>query len=112
MEERELNIGNWYNYLGRPTRIKNRTELYKAIEDAKNEALTPIPLDEAWLRDFEFEKAQNGWWDKHEIFQIIYEDGIFLAYWHGAILCKLEYVHRLQNLYYELSDEELIRKQK
>lgn len=111
MEANELRLGNWVYENGIITEV-DYGRMSMAYEYTQHDDFEPIPLNEDWLVDLEFDKALNGYWDKSECFNVKIEDGIFLAYWHGTILCRLDHVHRLQNLYFELMDEELIRKQK
>lgn len=69
----------------------------------------PIPLTEEWLEKFGFEK--NGLYDYS------LPDMSFLVYWDKAnriYLCSrcgekipLKYVHKLQNLYFVVKEEEL-----
>jgi hypothetical protein len=66
----------------------------------------PIPLTEEWLEKFGFEKytfdmsvaPQYRW--KNRL--IVVRDGCFVDY---ALSVQLKYVHKLQNLYFELGEE-------
>ena len=72
----------------------------------------PIPLTEQWLKDFGF-KQEHNWFVKYEgkfQFQISISDkGIQVEIHHfGFITVDIEYVHELQNLYFVLTNKELI----
>ena len=84
--------------------------------------LSPIPLTNEWYLRLGFENDQiNGWKinitknainprfifiDSEDRLNVVDSDGygIVIAY-------HVKYVHRLQNLYYTLTEEELIRKE-
>lgn len=78
--------------------------------------IAPIPLSEEWLIKFRGEKndeeGQNDYWlgPMH----IIIKDGVY--YWanieeYFSSAVPIAFVHRLQNLYYELYDSELTIKE-
>lgn len=73
------------------------------------EHLKPIPLTEEWLVEFGFEN-----WDKTR-WQIVGKISIATwgegyLYFSGPLHVNIFYVHQLQNLYFALTGEELVRK--
>jgi hypothetical protein len=129
MESKELRIGN---YISRPDlgchtyRIEQILELglkvkttgpIKVICDYKD--LIPIQLTEQWLIDFGFSRID----------EIVSRDYVYTIYFGGTefelflnpkngkirfrnspIEIEVKYVHRLQNLYSTITEEELIIK--
>jgi len=70
-------------------------------------AFEPIPLTPEWLKRFGFEEYRhikdgivfdNSWLRINES---------MVAYWRGAYIDKLKYVHQLQNLFFCLCGKEL-----
>jgi hypothetical protein len=113
MKASELRIGNFYDHNGFVNEVNPNT-----IEEAwiaERSWIKPIPLTEVWLWNFGFEKTE---WDNFNSFRrtignndyaiILYSDGNCEV--GDIITCKIEYVHQLQNLYFALTGEELIRK--
>lgn len=73
------------------------------------ENFKPIPLTEEWLLSFGFEQNGDISYKLRETgFVILVYGGIFK---HNVTGKEFKYVHKLQNFYYELKDEELIHKQ-
>jgi hypothetical protein len=83
-------------YLGLTEKLKNYPVDFNEIE--------PIPLTEEWLLKFGFvkDKTDNTYYKgDFEILLPVYFK------WKGSIIKPKKYVHKLQNLYYELENEEL-----
>ena len=104
MKANELRIGSYYNYDGNPIKLdggflamylQNDTDLY----------LEPIPLNEKWLLDFGYVKAQNYFMNQGHTIWLC--NDLFMCDKNGIIL---KHVHRLQILYFELNEIELIKK--
>ena len=82
----------------------------------------PIPLTEQWLLDFGFNQSIEGQWYIHfdEMCLTIYEDlPQYIVEIHdmemdksSIFLKSIQYVHQLQNLYFALTQEELILKER
>ena len=108
MEVKELRIGNYLMYDG--YFIKSYS-VYGFINIIKNiDNYEPIPLTEEWLVKFGFLL------DLHHHRRLTYslnrittymQDGIF---WCDILwdCLEIKYVHQLQNLYFALTNEELI----
>lgn len=115
MEAKELRIGNFIKDIKNPERHANVFRLScgnehqitysysKAFEHTpkdKND-LQGIPLTEDWLLKLGFEKKEDC--------EGYFKDGILFL--NGLITVvqkvKCEYVHRLQNLYFALTGQEL-----
>jgi hypothetical protein len=96
----ELRIGNYMDWRQFGSVKVNKTMLYRyqGFDDAK-----PIPLSEYWLLKFGFKK--HGRFFKKSNLKITFRDCWRFEY--GGLIVKIEYVHRLQNLYFELKNEEL-----
>ena len=80
--------------------------------------INPIPLTEEWLIKFGFNR--HGFHFNLNYFQIIYENGNEFSYEYRFsgiefnnlyIKNSINYVHQLQNLYFDLTGEELEIKQ-
>lgn len=65
----------------------------------------PIPLTEEWFVKFGFEKTSLHYFKKDGI--IILSEDDFFECLLGSVVVKLQYVHQLQNLYFNLTGEEL-----
>lgn len=118
--EKELRIGNWINdHEGIPRQVAysgqtigldigdGATQKYQhdPIISGDINTLAYIPLDEDWLLSFGFKKRKKLW-HFHIHFRIGIDDNMNL-YLDGTHWIKLEYVHRLQNLYFSLCEKEL-----
>jgi hypothetical protein len=120
MKSNELRIGNLYNQFGNIESVN--WAILKTLEEAPIEQIwcKPIPLTEEWLLKFGFElnsdegdckfyeKGKYGirWVDGDEFYFYLimnYRD----EYW---ILKEIYDVHKLQNIWLDLTDEELTMK--
>ena len=72
------------------------------IDDIK-----PIPLTEQRLKDFGFRKYSSTQYDKDDFWSIKYEGE--RGFYSNQLECYIKYVHQLQNLYFALTDKELIK---
>lgn len=74
--------------------------------------MSPIPSTEQWLLKFGFETDRYTFWKNgNKKIQIgFFKDGFFLI-WKGSLQDrfgkKLEYIHQIQNAWFELTGEEL-----
>ena len=122
MNEKELRIGNWVRSVkfNVPVQVE-LSDFYNLCansDGAYNDPPTdkmfaPIPLDEAWLLDFGFTRIGDCF-TKGQINVEIFKDKVETMVFRSAYGFEVEgckFVHKLQNLYFELSDEELTRKQ-
>ena len=122
MVAEELRIGNWVKYYGlkaHPSQVTSITEDefwsggYKVSDVTGNtaiDALEPIPITEQWLLEFGAREINHEW----------NIGNLWIAYnkrfrcWNLHLIDQplkpIEYIHQLQNLYYALTGEELIRK--
>ncbi len=120
MKLSDLRVGNWYMSVkfGVPVRctLEDFYELYVLADGATSDPpidqiFEPLPLTEDRVRSFGFEphgiRRDYYLWYIHDtrlLFQMIdREDGF--VYEHRVVL---EYVHELQDLYRDLTNEELI----
>ena len=108
MDYKDVRIGNWINEQGLHLQVGMiNSEVLKTSE--------PIPLTEDWLIRFGFDKhirtkgnnpianySDNKWNFIDE-----YVDGTFFI---DDIGMEIKYVHKLQNLIYETSGQELVLK--
>lgn len=128
MNAKELRIGNLINYLGEPTVVASisqseEKEELSYISTQKsgintNFSYRPISLSEEWLLKFGFDYTDDG---ENEYMSLIrghhtkiissdYSVKFSKVWLHTEIpYTKREYlyVHQLQNLYFELTGEEL-----
>lgn len=127
MDARELRIGNWihdpiYNktdfqiemFLGRdyfqPLCVDPDEELTLQLSECK-----PIKLTEEWLFKFGFEKAERNYYTKQfnsdkRIMIKMHEERSHVMLRSDDLslgIYGLDYVHKLQNLYFALTGEEL-----
>jgi hypothetical protein len=127
MDVKELRIGNWIQSRGYERQVRevytNRVLITKTphltlnyIEEKTGihiKSIEPIPLTEEWLIKYGFKYDGHTYYskkiDKDTQFSIIVDIGREKGYLVniGIKLIKLDYVHKLQNLYFELRDEEL-----
>lgn len=118
MNIRELRIGNLVKYKDTSPQIKViEIEWYFFAEDHYIKNSTPIPISEEWLIKlgfvyiFEFDEYQylGSTWFKIQHDNLI--DGK-RDYWfdrENLSSIRIKYVHQLQNLYFALTGEELIK---
>lgn len=125
MKANELRIGNWVNLYGDDCRIQTlgmwvHTET--TVDEAPIESVKPIPLTEEWLLKFGFEVYSEYDFKNYRL-----PDGFFISMWMkdkpvagfeergvcywGDNYVPVRYVHRLQNLYFELTGTALELKQ-
>lgn len=109
MKANELRIGNLV-YLVDKEKIWEILDGHEIDECNENPLVQPIPTTEEWLLDFGFEKMHDGnFWNKklcirkdRDLFYALYEQGRIY----------IQHVHKLQNLYLDFTDEELIKRDK
>jgi hypothetical protein len=121
MEAKELRIGN-YVYL--PINDNEQFQVEQSDFCSDNiadysvvEFCKPIPLTEEWLLKFgatktPYEDDSNDYYCviRHDYFSVFHEEGF--AYLDICeVIIKLEYVHKLQNIWYALTGEELTTKE-
>ena len=115
MKATELRIGNYVNYIFKTLSIDAPEYKIKNGADIQlhqsNNLYKPIPLTEQWLKDFGFIKNfvenDEGRYDDYEFNEFHIHglgDDIFIF-----LTRRIKYVHRLQNLYFALTGEELIK---
>lgn len=83
--------------------------------DGTQEEFRPIPLTEEWLLKFGFENKLNEytnlWVKKNNWFHFEYDQDekkwFCIMTSGGRTITDIEYVHKLQNLYFSLTGEEL-----
>jgi hypothetical protein len=123
MKANELRIGNLiFNDFGEVEPIYGVDEkgiLTKVEENGWSMCFKPkpIPLTEEWLLKFGFEHIKNNWYN---IFAVNNTFNVYLFSDNEGFrveivsqsITVLKYVHQLQNLYFALTGEELIIKQK
>ena len=119
MEAKELRIGNYVNFKFHKDSggIKKVEVFLSDIENLihggnRSKYYEPIPLTEDWLVKFGFKKGvvklgcQEYWIDG--VLGVYKMVGSYPHFAHGAINdIKLKHVHKLQNLYFALTNEEL-----
>ena len=126
MDAKELRIGNYVNWVGRSEEaiIMNGCDfdiVYVNLEDneIENKRFKPILLNEDWLLKFGFIHAHTCWYEKGLLdtecwfltFNITSGGKVTLSTDRDEhFLRTIEYVHQLQNLYFALTQKELIIK--
>jgi hypothetical protein len=115
MQAEELRIGNYLlhdGYFIKSYSVDGFINIIKNIDKYE-----PIPLTEEWLARFGFtryyEKSNSFVNRTHSNFMVLeyYEDTCFFTGDEGVNMSTdLKYVHQLQNLYFALTQKELIIK--
>jgi hypothetical protein len=127
MQASELRIGNsieneYLNVdLGMDVWIVVKVDyhiLYDLVH-GESKKYRPMVLTEQWLLDFGFRKYNNVWVlpdfienDFVRFHFTIYNEGKRYTYNSAEFPVELQYVHRLQDLFYALTGEELTLKEK
>lgn len=124
MKASELRIGNLITFKNRDS---SDTEMFVEVGDLfrieqDENGYNPIKLTEEWLLKFGFEKQFKNMpigrksyslilYHNHFCF-ISYEDDFFVRLYSSTsdFSIEIKYVHQLQNLYFALTNEELILK--
>jgi len=109
----ELRLGNYVNLIAEghenePDLVKWDVEDYEFYEN-RMECIEPIPLSEELLLKIGIKQDKNDK-DKFRIgggYQVIRHDGKWLFRVIGCTLNEVPYLHKLQNIYYEIEGEEL-----
>ena len=117
MNATELRIDNLV-YDGHECSTISSKGIQDIIEDNHPGGITysPIPLTEAWLQDFGFEKSSgifSGGHYENDAFGISVKNRYCNIGDEGGNVIEVrypEYVHQLQNLYHALTGEELTAK--
>ena len=112
MKANELRIGNWINRLGKPTFINaiQKGESIDYIRTPLSGAITinqiePIPLTEEILLKCGFVNGWNGNYFCNTNGEFYFNGNSY----EGETLSKnIKYLHQLQNLYFALTNQELI----
>ena len=113
MEVYEFRIGN-YVYSDNTLVIIESIDKYHGIETTANDNencngnIIPIPLTEEWLFKSELDFYNGCWQNKYVIFAHFDDNNLYLTTQNSHTLSKpILYVHQLQNLYFDLTGEEL-----
>ncbi len=118
MKQTEFRVGNWANNGDKDYIISHNT-LIDLIEHDRlfpnNELWGGVPISEKWLLGFGFytKNSKIGWYKKKDFrFTCRLESGVFVIYLikdlRHITITQMKYVHRLQNFYFEMKNEELI----
>lgn len=117
MKASELRLGNWVEY-GNYVNLKliGISELFQILNDggatvppSNYEGLKPIQITEDWLLRFGFEKVNSSGLKYYNNSKLNITLDFSINYDAGQRV-YLKYVHQLQNLYFALTNEELIIK--
>jgi hypothetical protein len=112
MKASELRIGNYYNENGVVTQVSPST--IEELWFAERSWVQPIPLTEEWLLKFGIKQYNVD--TINDCGDISYDGELFYIYSglgdaesYGFAI-KIQHVHQLQNLYFALTNEELVIK--
>lgn len=115
MDAREIRIGNYTfkrlkSGYGRKNECKlNLNDLIKIQED-KLFIYEPIPLTEEWLLRFkEIQRIDEGLFsiDGERYIELTFKGDGYNVDVGGIVICFVDTVHALQNLYFALTNKEL-----
>lgn len=114
MNANELRIGNWVDVSGEiQVSLLDLSNIYNWKERYRGYATCPyrpIPLTEEWLVKFGFEIRESHTTDRFWKNDFLFKDGklyIHFSMDEGDFYVECKYVHQLQNLYFDLTGEEL-----
>ena len=121
MKASELRIGNFMGTHNKGEEDKVLTiNAQNILTEAKSNKqgysrYRPIPLTEEWLLKFGFEYLDSSNWfvicsDSNHLIYIYFEKvkKSFAMVYNGSQFCTIRHVYQLQNLYFALTNEELI----
>jgi hypothetical protein len=111
MKATELRIGNYIDYTTEREIVTMQTtyEYIRLIHNG-NKNFKPIKLTKEWLLKFGFESDEIEWWNGILSIGICKEGLRYLPteQINVRVGIVLQHVHQLQNLYFALTNEELI----
>tara|TARA_R110000772_G_C13310212_1_gene439988 strand:- start:29118 stop:29438 length:321 start_codon:yes stop_codon:yes gene_type:complete len=106
MEAKELRIGNYFSWEGKSTTMKLGHFEDHLLYPNDRRKYQPIPLTEEWLVKFGFKfRDETDCW--HLNYLTINKNFVMMDI---DMHVYFDYVHQLQNLYYALTNKELIIK--
>jgi len=110
MKANELRIGNYVKQENQ-TNTNDYWKIRHLSETDNLDNLEPIPLTEQWLKDFGFQEMFPSCFKKKEWKVNFMPDGIiyFLQWNTFNRLAEIKYVHQLQNIYFAVTELELIK---
>ena len=113
MNINELRINNYYK-INKSVSIDENVFKLDLIDIRANknicDLIDPIPLTEEWFIRFGFEKSSEYWIKPSSSFFFgITLDGKLIYMFDDALTCpaNIKYVHKLQNVFYDFTNEEL-----
>lgn len=105
MKASELRIGNLVlNKIDNSILEISAKDILFLEEGGDEFIFEPIPLTEEWLLKFWFEKLNSAWYGYGNLKLNISFDADWGGNWLGV---RSKHVHKLQNLYFALTGEEL-----
>jgi hypothetical protein len=113
MKANELRIGNWVEITQPKKGIYTTVEQSTFSTNIENN-FKPIPLTEEWLLKFGFtnNNVDSIYEIKNYYLEYIQDGNLnFYFFEYGEWFIKIAHVHKLQNLYFALTGEELTIKQ-
>ncbi len=125
MRAEELRIGNWYTSVKFGNSVQcELVDLYELCANSQgafnnppiDDMFKPIPTTKEWLKDFGFKvsyyggQGNDGYTAKIKNMSLFSQKGdIYNWVIDGYSFVTIKYVHQLQNLYFALHEEELIK---
>lgn len=119
MKANELRIGNWLTYNGAYDYPVGINEINFIKENPNNSDFKPTPINEQILLDFGFIKGERYFKAKEYgeegifttmCYDLESKDFIVNSNDYDSYIIECMYVHQLQNLFFALTGEELIKK--
>jgi len=117
MKPQDLRIDNYINYKGHTVQLTSQ-DFMQLQEDINDGIIKPLKLTEQWLKDFGFyERVMMPTSKMYELEPLVidsFTDGFEARFRYSegesSSIKKVRYVHEVQNLYYALTNTELILK--
>lgn len=111
MKDQGLRIGNYVTFLNND--FIEVTAVFESGVHDKNyngyhyEDIKQIPLTNEWLLSLGFVRDEFDFYENESRLSIYPKGELFLGTWGGTTIGVIESVHKLQNIFFNLSNREL-----
>lgn len=117
MTTKELRLGNLVNHCGEIITVDGIDDIdifNSKMGDVPVHSVEPIPLTDEWLEKFGFQNVKNLYFYysnfrcKIERLAFSWDVRFIVASNHSVSIKKIFFVHQLQNIYFALTNEDLV----